>query len=83
MLFFVGIFNAYCVVFSRYLAITKKRRRKKKKNEEEEKILLILIKVDNGKGRGSVKVDNKFLNVNFTNSAEVDNGGGRLPTKSG
>ena len=36
--------------------------------------MIILIKVDKGKG-GSAKVDNKFLNVNIINFAEVDKGG--------
>ena len=40
-------FIAYLVVFSLYLAITKKAI---KRIKEEEQIMLILIKVDNGRG---------------------------------
>ena len=32
--------------------------------------------MDKGQGRGSPKVDKKFLNVNIINFAEVDKGGG-------
>ena len=47
--------------------------------------LLILIKVDEGKGGGSAKVDKKFLNVNIIDFAKVEKGEGirRLSTKSG
>ena len=58
-----------------------KRTTKRRRNK-----LLNLIKVDKGnEGRGSAKVDKKFLYVNIINFAKVDEGGGlrRLSTKSG
>ena len=49
--FLCGIFHAYLVVFSLYLALTKEKI-KKREIEEEEKNIIILIKVHKGKGMG-------------------------------
>ena len=52
MLFFYLIFlNEYLVVFSLYLAIIKQKKIRRKKD----KYIIILIKIDEGKGRGVSK----------------------------
>ena len=67
--------KTYLVLFNQYLAITKRQKLKiKRRNIRKLKILLTLIKVVKGKGAGSAKVDNKFLNVNIIYFAKVDKG---------
>ena len=76
-----GIFNAYLVVFSLYLAIIKieKKRKKQEKKLKKKKILFFFYQSGKGHGGGrggQQRWIKKILKVNINNFAEVDKWGG-------